>query len=101
MAKAAKTLSKAEIAEMKKNLTAGLKEIQTEYGKYVSDFKAAEKALAAAKKEADKAIAAAQKTADAAAAKLAKATEKADAGKAKLQAKLAALEPAKAPAVAA
>lgn len=95
MAKAPKTLSKAEIAAQKKDLQAALKIVKAEHGKFVSDHKATEKALAAAKKEADKAVAAAQKAVDASAAKLAKATEKADAGTAKLNAKLAALEPAK------
>lgn len=101
MAKAPKTLSKAEVAAQKKDLQAALKVIKTEHGKFVSDHKAAEKALAAAKKEADKAVAAAQKLVDAAAAKLAKATEKAETGEAKIAAKLAALEPAKADAAAA
>lgn len=96
MAKAPKTLSKAEIAAQKKDLLAAIKVVKTEHGKFVSDFKAAEKALATAKKETDKTLAAAQKVVDAAAAKLAKATEKAEAGEAKLQAKLEALAPAKA-----
>ena len=94
MAKTTKTLSKAEIAAQKKDLLAGIKVIKTEYSKFVSDHKAAEKALATVKKEADKAVATAQKAVDASATKLAKAFEKAQAGEAKLQAKLAALEPA-------
>ena len=93
MAKAPKVLSKAEVAAAKKDLQAALKTINVEHAKFVSDNKAAEKALAAAKKDADKAVAAAQKAADAVAAKLVKATEKAEQGRAKIQAKLAALEP--------
>lgn len=94
MAKATKTLSKAEIKEAKTNLKAALKVVNDEHGKYVSDHKAAEKALAAAKKEADKAVATAQKAVDAAAKKLEKATAAADKGRAKINAQLAALEPA-------
>ncbi len=98
MAKATKTLSKAEIKEAKTNLKAALGVVNTEHSKFVSDHKAAEKALAAAKKESDKAVAAAQKAVDAAAKKLEKATAAADKGRAKINAQLAALEPAKTPA---
>ena len=94
MAKATKTLSKAEIKEAKTNLKAALGVVNTEHSKFVSDHKAAAKALAAAKKEADKAVAAAQKVVDAAAKKLEKATAAADKGRAKIAAQLAALEPA-------
>ena len=93
MAKAPKTLSKAEIKDAKTNLKAALKVVNDEHGKYVSDHKAAEKALSAAKKEADKAVAAAQKLADAADKKLLKASIAADKGRAKIGAQLAALEP--------
>lgn len=98
MAKAIKTLSKAEIKDAKTNLKAALKVVNDEHGKYVSDHKAAEKALAAAKKEADKVVGAAQKAVDAAAKKLEKATVAADKGRAKIDAQLGALEPAAAPA---
>lgn len=91
MAKAPKTLSKAEIKDAKNNLKAALKVVNDEHSKFVSDHKAAEKALAAAKKEADKAVAAAQKIVDAAAKKLEKATAAADKGRAKINAQLAAL----------
>lgn len=94
MAKAPKTLSKAEIKDAKNNLKAALGVVNTEHGKFVSDHKAAEKALATAKKEADKAVAAAQKAVDAAGKKLEKATAAADKGRAKIAAQLAALEPA-------
>ena len=93
MAKAIKTLSKAELKDAKNNLKAALGVVNTEHGKFVSDHKAAEKALAAAKKEADKAIAAAQKAVDAAGKKLEKATAAADKGRAKINAQLTALEP--------
>ena len=98
MAKATKTLSKAELKDAKNNLKAALGVVNTEHGKFVSDHKAAEKALAAAKKEADKAIAVAQKAVDAAGKKLEKATAAADKGRAKIGAQLDALEPAAAPA---
>ncbi|WP_087746364.1 MULTISPECIES: hypothetical protein [unclassified Acidovorax] len=94
MAKAIKTLSKAELKDAKTNLKAALGVVNAEHGKFVSDHKAAEKALAAAKKEADKAIAVAQKAVDAAGKKLEKATAAADKGRAKINAQLAALEPA-------
>ncbi len=94
MAKAPKTLSKAEIKDAKTNLKAALKVVNDTHSKFVSDHKAAEKTLAAAKKEADKAIAAAQKAVDAAAKKLETATAAADKGRAKIDAQLAALEPA-------
>lgn len=100
MAKAPKTLSKAEIKDAKNNLKAALKVVNDEHNKFVSDHKAAEKALAVAKKEADKAVAAAQKIVDAAAKKLEKATAAADKGRAKIAAQLAALEPAAEPAAA-
>lgn len=87
MAKATKILSKAEIKEAKTNLKAALGVVNTEHSKFVSDHKAAEKALAAA-----------QKAVDAAAKKLEKATAAADKGRAKINAQLAALEPAKIPA---
>ena len=93
MAKAIKTLSKAELKDAKNNLKAALKVVNDEHGKFVSDHKAAEKALAAAKKEADKVIAAAQKSVDATGKKLEKATAAADKGRAKIAAQLAALEP--------
>lgn len=93
MAKAPKTLSKAEIKDAKNNLKTALKVVNDEHNKFVSDHKATEKALAAAKKEADKAVAAAQKIVDAAAKKLEKATVAADKGRAKIAAQLAALEP--------
>lgn len=93
MAKASKTLSKAEIKDAKNNLKTALKVVNDEHSKFVSDHKAAEKALAVAKKEADKAVAAAQKIVDAAAKKLEKATAAADKGRAKINGQLAALEP--------
>lgn len=93
MAKATKTLTKAEIKEAKLEIKAALKAVNDTHGKSVADFKAAEKALAQAKKEADKAFAAAQKTVDGAATKLEKATLAADKVRAKLNARLAALEP--------
>ena len=93
MAKAIKTLSKAELKDAKNNLKAALGVVNTEHGKFVSDHKAAEKALAAAKKEADKAIAVAQKAVYAAGKKLEKATAAADKGRAKIAAQLVALEP--------
>ena len=92
MAKATKT--PAEIKAAKAELKEALKVVNTEHAKFVSDHKAAEKALTAAKKEADKAVGAAQKLVDAAAKKLAKATEAADKGRAKINAKLAELSPA-------
>ena len=94
MAKAIKTLSNAELKDAKNNLKAALGVVNIEHGKFVSDHKTAEKALAAAKKEADKSIAAAQKAVDAAGKKLEKATAAADKGRAKIAAQLAALEPA-------
>lgn len=94
MAKAPKTA--AEIKAEKAQLKDALKVVNTEHGKFVSDYKAAEKTVAAAKKEADKTIAAAQKVANSAAKKLDKATAAADKGRAKIEAKLAALEPASA-----
>lgn len=96
MAKAPKTLSKAEIKAAKIDLKTALATVNAEHGKFVSDHKAAEKALADAKKAADKAVAAAQKVVDAAAKKLEKATAAAEKGRAKINAQLAALEPAKA-----
>ena len=93
MAKAPKTLSKAEIKDAKNNLKAALGVVNAEHNKFVSDHKAAEKALSTAKKEADKAIAVAQKAVDAAGKKLEKATAAADKGRAKINAQLAALEP--------
>lgn len=92
MAKATK--SPAEIKAAKSELKEALKVINTEHAKFVSDHKAAEKALGAAKKEADKAIVSAQKLVDAAAKKLEKATAAADKGRAKIEAKLAELAPA-------
>ena len=93
MAKATKTLTKAEIKDANLEIKAALKAVNDTHGKSVSDFKAAEKALATAKKEADKAIAAAQKTVDGAATKLEKATLAADKVRAKLNTQLAALAP--------
>ncbi len=87
MAKAIKT--PAEIKAEKAALKDALKMVNTEHAKFVSDHKAAEKTLAAAKKEADKAIAAAGKNVDAAAKKLAKATAAADKGREKINSKLA------------
>lgn len=95
MARPKKILSKAEVTEMKKSLNTALKAIKTEQAKYVSDCKAAEKALADAKKEADKLVGAAMKAVEAAQAKAAKAAAKAEAGRVKIEAKLASLEPAK------
>lgn len=86
--------SPAEIKAAKVELKEALKVVNTEHAKFVSDHKAAEKALVAAKKEADKAVAAAQKLVDAAAKKLEKATAAADKGRAKIEAKLAELNPA-------
>ncbi len=94
MAKAPKT--PAEIKAEKASLKAALKLVNEEHGKFVSDMKAAEKTVAAVKKEADKAVAAAQKIADSAVRKLDKATAAANKGRAKIEAKLAALEPASA-----
>ena len=93
MAKATKTLTKAEIKEAKLEIKTALKAVNDTHGKSVADFKAAEKALAQAKKEADKAVATAQKTVDGATTKLEKATLAADKARAKLAAQLAALEP--------
>lgn len=93
MAKAPKTLTKAEIKEAKLEIKAALKAVNDTHGKSVGDFKAAEKALAQAKKEADKAVAAAQKAVDGATTKLEKATLTADKVRAKLNTQLAALEP--------
>lgn len=93
MAKATKTLTKAEIKEAKIEIKAALKAANDTHGKFVSDFKAAENALAATKKEAVKAAAAAQKTVDGAATKLEKATLAADKVRTKLNTRLAALEP--------
>ena len=92
MAKTPKTA--AEIKAEKLELKNALAIVNTEHGKFVSDHKAAEKSLAAIKKESDKAVGAAQKVVDAAAKKLAKATEAADKGRAKINAKLAELSPA-------
>lgn len=93
MAKATKTLTKAEIKEAKLEIKTALKAVNDTHGKSVADFKAAEKALTQAKKEADKVIAAAQKTVDGAAIKLEKATLAADKVRTKLNTRLAALEP--------
>lgn len=93
MAKAPKTLTKAEIKEAKLEIKTALKAVNDTHGKFVADFKAAEKALAQAKKEADKAVATAQKTVDGATTKLEKAALAADKARAKLDARLAALEP--------
>lgn len=93
MAKATKTLTKAEIKEAKLEIKTALKAVNDTHGKSVADFKAAEKALAQAKKEADKAVASAQKAVDGAATKLEKATLAADKARAKLSTQLSALEP--------
>ena len=93
MAKAIKTLSKAELKDAKNNLKAALAVVNVEHSKFVSDHKAAEKALAAIHKESSKAVAVAQKAVDAAGKKLEKATAAADKGRAKIAAQLAALEP--------
>lgn len=94
MAKATAPKTAAEIKAAKAELKEARKVVDTEHAKFVSDHKAAEKALAAAKKEADKAVGAAQKVVDAAAKKLTKATEAAEKGRAKIDAKLAELTPA-------
>ena len=93
MAKAPKTLTKAEIKEAKLEIKTALKAVNDTHGKSVADFKAAEKALAQVKKEADKAVAAAQKAVDGATTKLEKATLAAVKARAKLSTQLAALEP--------
>lgn len=92
MAKATK--SPAEIKAAKAELKEALKLVNTEHAKFVSDHKAAEKALTVAKKEAEKALKSAQGVVDAAAKKLARATDAADKGRAKIEAKLAELSPA-------
>lgn len=80
MAKAPKTLSKAEIKTKTAELKAARKVVLDTFAPFESDVKAAEKALAAARKEADKAIAAAQKAVDAADKKREKAVAARDKG---------------------
>lgn len=103
MAKA--PLSKTDMKAKKADLKTALATVNAEHGKFVSDHKAAEKALAtikqnadkvfaALKKTSDKEAAAAQKLVDAAAKKLEKATAAAEKGRAKIAKELADLEPA-------
>lgn len=94
MAKAPKTLSKAEIKAKTAELKAARKIVLDTFAPFESDVKAAEKALAAARKEADKAIAAAQKAVDAADKKREKAVAARDKGLAKIDGELAKLAPA-------
>lgn len=100
MAKAPKILSKAEVKAKTVELKTARKVVLDTFAPYASDVKAAEKALAAAKKEADKAIAAAQKAVDAATKKAEKAAAARDKGLAKIDAELAKLAPAPASEVA-
>ena len=94
MAKAPKTLSKAEIKAKTAELKAARKVVLDTFAPYASDVKAAEKALVEAKKEADKAVAAAQKAVDAAAKKAEKAAAARDKGLAKIDGELTKLAPA-------
>lgn len=94
MAKAPKILSKAEIKAKTNDLKAARKVVLDTFTPFESDVKAAEKALAAARKEADKAVAAAQKAVDAATKKAQKASAACVKGLAKIDAELAALAPA-------
>lgn len=91
MAKAPKTLSKAEIKAKTNDLKAARKVVLDTFAPFESDVKAAEKALAVARKEADKAVAAAQKAADVATKKREKASAARDKGLAKIDAELATL----------
>lgn len=103
--KAPPVLTPAEKKEVKLGLKTQLANVNAEHAKYVSDHKAAEKALGDIEKAATKARAEveknfskqlkdASKVVDAASKKLEKATAAAEAGRTKLAAKLAALDPA-------
>lgn len=94
MAKAPKTLSKAEIKAKTAELKAARKVVLDTFAPYASDVKAAEKTLADAKKQAEKTLAADQKAVDAAVKKAEKAAAARDKGLAKIDAELAALAPA-------
>lgn len=94
MAKAPKTLSKAEIKAKTAELKAARKVVLDTFAPYASDVKAAEKALVEAKKEADKAVAAAQKAVDIAVKKAEKAAAARDKGLNKIDGELAKLAPA-------
>lgn len=91
---AKKTLTPAETKVAIKDVKQALKNHAATLTPFTSDVKAADKALAEAKKTAEKAVAAAQKAVDVANTKLTKATAAHDKGKAKLDAQLAALQPA-------
>ncbi|MBS0454030.1 MAG: hypothetical protein JSS14_22230 [Proteobacteria bacterium] len=95
--KQAPVLTPAEKKAKKADLKVALKVINDEHAKYVSDSKAADKALKDLLKEQAKAVNAQSKVVNDAAKKLAKATEAAEKGRAKIQAQLADLEPAKDP----
>lgn len=93
MAKAPKTLSKAEIKAKTAELKAARKVVLDTFAPYASDVKAAEKTLADAKKQAEKTLAADQKAVDAAIKKAEKAAAARDKGLAKIDAELAKLTP--------
>lgn len=94
MAKAKKVLTPAEIKAQKAELNKLVKSINDGLKPFQADLTVATKALAAAKKDADKIVASAQKAVDAATAKAAKAADAAAKGIEKVNAQLAALEPA-------
>lgn len=87
-------LTPAEIKTAKANLKTALRVNAETLKPYQVSLKEAFAAVATAKKEADKAMTAAQKLHTAAEAKFAKAKAASDEGVAKINAKLAALEPA-------
>jgi len=87
-------LTAAEIKAKKADLKLAIKNTQEALKPYEVSLKTAEKAVAVAKKEADKAVAAAQKSAAVEAAKFAKAKAASDKGVEKINAQLAAFEPA-------
>lgn len=94
MAKAPKTLSKAEIKAKTTELKAARKTVLDTFAPFEADVKNAEKQLAMAKKEADKLISGAQKGLDAATKKAEKAAGARDKGLTKIDAELAKLTPA-------
>lgn len=94
MAKAKKVLTPAEIKAQKAELNKLVKSINDDLKPFQADVSVAIKALAAAKKDADKIVDSAQKVVDAAIVKAAKAAAAAAEGIEKVNAQLAALEPA-------
>ncbi len=91
---AKKTLTPAEIKSASKDIKTAIKNHKAALAPFESDVKAAAAGVIKAQKEADKLIAAAKKAHEGATAKYGKAKAAADKGTAKLEAQLAALQPA-------